>query len=429
MNVLKTESPQDVLIQAEVEEKESIFSANEIGKVTLNIKKLKEITNFDYSDLPNENDTPLKIYNIYQNHPNLDFLPIRNHDNWIVGYFTRKSFLSLISEQNYNRELLFRKDVKIKNYFNQEIVCLNAFTTLSKASEILTSRKPEILYDPFVVTLNRKFFGIATLDRIIKGMNTFIKRDLETVKESQLNVMNYLDSHNRKIENELEFSSYINLVYGPGGDFVQKYEINEQSTIISHFDVCGKGVKASSMILVLGALLNQMILRLKKGNLTIPILHKEIRNFNHDLYYSKAMELYATGIIALVNKIDRILTLYDFGHNLLWILRDKKVSKRKVYKVEPAQKNLTFLGAFPEIHIKPVSLQLQKEDIIFTCSDGITEQMNDRNEMYINFISNALENFTSDVNHNSKLLLSHWNEFRNNRIIRDDISFSVAKIN
>lgn len=417
------------LIYAEIENSELIFSANELGKVTLTIKKLKELTNFDYSELPFETDTPQKIYDLYHSYPNLDFLPIRNAENWIVGYFTRKSFLSLLSEQNYNRELLLRKDVKIKNFINPNIICLNAYTTLSDASEILINRKSEILFDPFVVTLNKRFYGICTVDRILKGMNVFIKRDLESVKETQINLINFFYNHSQKIENELEYISYYEYVYGPGGDYVKKYEINEKYSLILHFDVCGKGVKASPMVIILGTLLNKMVQKLQKINLTIPILHKEILNLNYELFYSKANELYATGIIGLINKEEKIITIYDFSHNLLWIIRDKKISTRKVYKIESNQKNITFLGAFPEIHIKPISFKLQKDDLIFTCSDGITEQMNDNKIMYIQNINNVLENFTSDLNKNKDLLLENWHQFRNKRHIRDDISFSITKIN
>lgn len=417
------------LIHAEIENSELVFSANELGKVTLTTKKLKEITNFDYSELPYETDTPQKVYDLYHFYPKLDFLPIRNNENWIVGYFTRKSFFSLLSEQNYNRELLFRKDVKIKNYLNPNIICLNAYTTLSDASEILINRQAEILFDPFVVTLNRKLYGICTVDRILKGMNIFFKRDLESVKETQINLINFFYNHNQKIENELEFISHYDFIYGPGGDYVKKYEINEKFSLIVHFDVSGKGVKASSMAIILGTLLNKMVQKLQKINLTIPILHKEILNLNYELFYSKANELYATGIIALINKEDRIITIYDFSHSLIWIIRDKKISKRKVYKIESNQRNITFLGAFPEIHIKPVSFKLKQEDLIFTCSDGITEQINDDKIMYIQRISNVLENFTSDLSKNKDFFLKDWHQFRNQRHIRDDISFSITKIN
>ncbi|MFN3245816.1 MAG: hypothetical protein ACK42K_03880, partial [Leptonema sp. (in: bacteria)] len=141
-----------------------IFSANEVGKITLKINQLRELTGYDYSKLPLENTQTQVIYNIFHDHPKLEYLPIINESGWIVGYFTRKSFLSIISENSYNRELLFRKDVVIKDYFNENVVCLNAYSTLSEASDILMERPEQYRFDPFVVTLDRKFFGISTVD-------------------------------------------------------------------------------------------------------------------------------------------------------------------------------------------------------------------------------------------------------------------------
>lgn len=175
MKTLQNNKPLNEPILANIEDESLVFSANELGKVTFTIKQLKAFTNYDFSHLPNENELPSKIYDFYIQYPELDFLPIRNSENWIVGYFTRKSFLSLISENSYNRELLFRKDVKIKNFINKNIICLNAYTTLSNASEIIMNRSIEILFDPIVVTLNRNFYGICTVDRIIKGINLFLK--------------------------------------------------------------------------------------------------------------------------------------------------------------------------------------------------------------------------------------------------------------
>ncbi len=428
MNTAEKITDYSELILANIEDESLVFSANELGKVTITIKQLKALTNFDFSNLPNENELPSKIYDMYAQYPELDFLPIRNSDNWIVGYFTRKSFLSLISENSYNRELLFRKDVKIKNFINKNIICLNAYTTLSNASEIILKRSSEILFDPIVVTLNRNFYGICTVDRIIKGINTFFKRELDAVKESQFNLINAKNVLNHKVENELEYTSHLEYIYGPGGDFTQKYEVNEQYSLFTLIDVCGKGVKASSMVFIFGTLFNKIVQKLRRINFTIHSFHKEILNLNHEIFYSKATELYATGVIGLIDKINKILVLYDFGHNLFWIIRNKKFNEKKVYKIEAKQSNLTFLSAFPEIQIKPMFIKLHKDDLIFTCSDGITEQTNYEKQMFIEIISKSLEQFDHNLEKNKNLLLSNWNSFRNNRIIRDDVSFLIVKI-
>lgn len=404
-----------------------VFSANEIGKVTLTIEKLKSITGYDYAKLPLENSSTQTIYDIYQNYPRVDFLPIINESGWIVGYFTRKSFLSLISENNYNRELLFRKDVKIKFYLNKNVICLNAFTTLSEASDILMDRPEDIRFDPFVVTLEKKFFGISTVDKVLKGINVFLKRDLDTIKEAQLNLSNFFKYYEERIINPLDFVSYIQLLQGPGGDFVHKYEINNELSLVILMDVCGKGLKASSMIFTLVSMLNKQIQKLIETNsFNIRNFNKELGELNDQLVLTTASELYATGMFLLINKKEKILIIYDFGHGLLWVKR-----KDKVYQLNTSTKkdsHLNFFGIYQDIKINPISYQLKENDIIFGCSDGITEQMDINKNMYITKIPQILRNFTNDLNKNKKILLKDWTNFRQNRRIRDDVSFFIFKI-
>ncbi len=408
-----------------------IFSANEVGKVTIMINQLKQLTGYDYSKLPLETSSTQLIYNIFHDHPNLDFLPIVNETGWIVGYFTKKQFLSLISENPYNRELLFRKDVQVKSFLNPNVVCLNAYSTLTEASEILMNRSDEIRFDPFVVTLDRKFFGISTVDKVLNGINVFLKRDLEAVKESQLSLNNFFIEHEKKIENTLDFISYVSLLHGPGGDFVKNYEINDEFSLVVILDVCGKGVKASSMVFSIVQLLNKEIQRLIETNaFNVRNFHKSLLKLNHELVLTTSLDLYATALFIVVNKFKHIITIFDCGHNLIWLKR-----KDKVYKLETMEttkssenKNTSFLGISLDFNVIPISYKIKKDDILFSCSDGITEQINPQKEMYITRIEKILREFKNDMKKNRKLLLKDWNEFREFRRVRDDVSFFIFKL-
>lgn len=404
----------------------SIFSANEVGKVTLTIEKLKQLTGYDYSKLPLENTSTQIIYDIFQDYPRLDYLPIINESGWIVGYFTRKSFLSLISENNYNRELLFRKDVKIGSFLNRNVVCLNAYSTLSEASDILMERSEDIRFDPFVVTLEKKFFGISTVDKVLRGLNIFLKRDMEAVKEAQFSLTNFFIDYEKNIKNHLEFVSFIKLLYGPGGDFVYKYEINNEYSLVVLIDVCGKGLKASSMIFTLVSLLNKQIQQLIKTNsFSYRNFIKELKELNDHLVLTTSSELYATGIFIIIHKKEKVITIFDFGHGLLWAKRKNKVFQLKTNQIE---QKMNFLGIEKDISIHPVSYQLKEGDIVFGCSDGITEQINTEKQMYIHKIPEIMLQFKNDLNKNKEILLKDWSYFRQNRRIRDDVSLFIFKI-
>ncbi len=426
------EENNEILIDESAQlEKEStitpIFSAIEVGKVAITINKLKQITGYDYSNLPLETSSTQEIYDLYLQYPKLDFIPIINESGWITGYFTRKSFLSLISANNYNRELLFRKDVTIKSFYNSNVICANAYNTLTEISEILINREESIRFDPFVITLDRKFFGISTVDKVLKGINTFLNRDFEAIKNSQDLLVNYFYEHEQKIKNYLNFTSYIKLLIGPGGDFVNKYEINEDYSLVVLMDVCGKGIKASSMVLTAISLLNKQLEYLIKHKLfNNRYFYKELLELNKNLITITSPDLYATVMFIIVNKKQNIITVYDFGHNLLWIKR-----KNNIYRIDTDtnKKNQTsFLGIQDNITIFPVSYQLKKDDIVFGCSDGITEQINPEKKMFIEKIEETLGRFKLDLKKNKKIMLKDWNSFRQNMKIRDDISFFIFMI-
>ena len=404
-----------------------IFSANEVGKITLKINQLRELTGYDYSKLPLENTQTQVIYNIFHDHPKLEYLPIINESGWISGYFTRKSFLSIISENSYNRELLFRKDVVIKDYFNENVVCLNAYSTLSEASDILMERPEQYRFDPFVVTLDRKFFGISTVDRVLKGINIFLKRDFDALEEAQYSLGNFFVEYEKNIKNPLEYVSFIKLLLGPGGDFVQKYEINNDYALVVLLDVCGKGLKASSMVFTFVSMFNkQLEIMLQTNSFNLRNFQKELIDINRDLILTTSPELYATGVFIIVHKKEKIISVYDFGHGLIWVKRKGKVHQLKINSSN--QVGTSFFGIHDNINITPISFKLKEGDIVFSCSDGITEQMNYDKEMYITRLPDVLKKFDDELNKNKKLLLKDWTQFRQNRRIRDDVSFFMFKL-
>ncbi len=422
LSSVEQENEKAILIEIE---KHSIpvFSANELGKVTITLDHLTKDTGFDYSQIPIITTKLKEVYEIFHNYPKVNYLPFSDEKGWIVGYFTRKGFLSLVSEGNYNRELLLGRNTYAKDFLNKNIVCLNAFTTLNEASEIIMNRPYEILFDPFVVTLERKFYGIATVDRVLKGINAFLKKDLDSVKRSQFFLNQFFSETN--VENNLDYIDHIEYIHGPGGDFVCNYDLNEQYAIICLFDVCGKGIKASSFVFVMGTLINKMVQKLKESDeINAKKIQREIFTLNNELVNSTLEELYTTGVILLINKIDKIISIFDFGHSLLWVIRNQKPHKLKTHQNE----NMNFLGVMKNIKFPFVTYQLKKEDLIFSCSDGITEQMNDEKRMYMDNIETILKEFDSDLMRNKKILLEDWNQFRNRRKIRDDISFFILKL-
>ncbi|PKL32163.1 MAG: hypothetical protein CVV45_14100, partial [Spirochaetae bacterium HGW-Spirochaetae-10] len=183
----RPDEKQTALIEERIGER-PIFSAYEVGRATIIRETLQAQTGYSFT-LPREDQSPVEIFELYQEFPELDFLPVRDGSGWITGYLTRQTFLASLSESQFSRDLLFRKEARLNNLINRDIVCLNAHTNLSEASEILMRRPDRMRFDPFVVTLDRHFFGISTVDRVIRGINYFLTREMEAVRDAQVRIL------------------------------------------------------------------------------------------------------------------------------------------------------------------------------------------------------------------------------------------------
>jgi serine phosphatase RsbU (regulator of sigma subunit) len=403
-----------------------VFSASEVGRATIVREALQAMTGYDYS-LPLENQTPAEIYDLYHAFSELDFLPVRNESGWITGYLTRQKFLAALSESQYSRDLLFRKEARIHQLINRNIVCLNAHTHLSEASEILMRRPDYMRFDPFVVTLDRQFFGISTVDRVIRSINYFLQRDMDAVRDAQEQILK-TPCIPSEVEIELSHHVHVQPLQGPGGDFAKVYEINDRFALAMLFDVCGKGVKAAAMVTVLGTLLETMWEELHKHpSFSLRILENELYRLNNKLVKLSSPEMYATGVVFLIDKQNYILSVFDYGHGMTWLRRNHRVHELQNPRSSPS---MPFIGIYENLRLNPFSFRIKSGDLLLTCSDGIIEQVNYDRQMYgAARVREAFQIAPVDPpSETCRYILDDWKEFCGHARIRDDFSLLVIGI-
>ncbi len=415
---------QTALIENPAGEK-PVFSAFEVGRTTIVRETLQAQTGYSFS-LPLEDQSPAEIFELYQAFPKLDFLPVRNESGWITGYLTRKTFFASLSESQFSRDLLFRREARLHHLINRHIICLNAHTSLTEASEILMQRPDHMRFDPFVVTLNRRFFGISTIDRVMRGINYFLTREMEAVRDAQFRIMEAPGAPD--IDNAVRHHISVQPFQGPGGDFARVYELNERFSIAMLFDVCGKGVKAAAMVSVLGTLFHKLWKDLQKHpTFTLRVLEKELFRLNNDLTLLSSVEMYATGVVLLIDKQSYILSVFDYGHGMLWLRRNQRVHQLQGPRSDTS---IPFLGITENLRMQPFSFRIKRGDILFSCSDGILEQLNPAKEAYgslrtIEALRKAGEGSPAGL---CNQILNDWNTFRAGAPIRDDLSILLLQI-
>lgn len=392
-----------------------VFSAYEVGRAAVPAEKLTGMTGYEFH-LPDTETPVTDIYDLYTKYPELDYLPVVNQQNEICGYVLQNQFLAHLSKSPFARELILRPDVKISRTMRTDPVILDAHTTLSEASNVLMQRDEEIRFDPFVVTWENKFYGIGTVDRVLRGVNYFINKDFEAVLEAQNRLMQVPQT---AVENTLQTARYYSPLNGPGGDYVQSFDLSEDYTLVTLLDVCGKGVRAAAMVSVIASFLESYIESLE--NIHHKTVAGMIERLNRRLIDMTPPEMYATGAFCLVNKTRHVAAIYDFGHGMIWLERNRKVYN---LKVPDHSEELPFFGINENLPIKPALFRFKPEDRVLICSDGIVEQRNPEHEMYstdrVRKIMLARKDSES-IESLLERLLDDWNRFRSPRIT-DDVS-------
>ena len=418
-----------------------IFSAFEVGRKVLTVERLKELSGYDYA-LPLEDDPAVQVYELYRSFPDLQYLPVMDARGNISGYTLRNQFLAILSKNHYSRELMLRPDVKLKSMMRTGPVILDAHATLSEASSALMARPEESRFDPFVVTLDDRFYGISTVDLVLRGMNSFLRRDNEACLEAQhallrwkpeerpeqgglpsTAVQKYASSSDSRDIATLEFSRYVSPLSGPGGDFTQSYELSTHSTLFMLFDVCGKGLKASSMVSIIGTSLHSSLCHdTITGESENTRVRKLLERLNSITFELSPAEMYATGIALLINRKSRIASVYDFGHGMLWITRNHRTHRMERSGIGNSDQ-APFLGMHADLLIQPVHYKLQDGDLLFSCSDGIMEQRDGSGEMFGSHrIEEILSGTRPEPERINREMLQYWESFREDSRATDDLS-------
>jgi hypothetical protein len=246
-------------------DKRPIFSAYECGKLAVTLPVLEQENKFF---LVNQYLRFQTLHEEYMANEELDFLPVFDTDsNEIIGYTMRQKILAALSKGPFSKELLLRPEVTVQSVYDKRVLCIDAYTNLSETSYLLMQRDEDIRFDPFIITMDGYFYGICSIQKIIDGLNRFLEKDMSFCEVSQLKLM--LETNkNFKQESNMSVDYRVNCLHGPGGDYVGTFSLSPNLSLFVHLDVCGKGLKASTVVMVIGTILKTWVEMEKKKDLS-----------------------------------------------------------------------------------------------------------------------------------------------------------------
>jgi sigma-B regulation protein RsbU (phosphoserine phosphatase) len=110
-------------------------------------------------------------------------------------------------------------------------------------------------------------------------------------------------------------------------------------------------------------------------------LSARLRMLNQMLANSTATDMYASGVVLLLDLKNNVVLYYDFGHTPVYVLRNGRVLKLPRAHHNEAD-GFPFLGIDPEMVIRGTTVQVRSGDMIIATTDGVSETRNEAREEF-----------------------------------------------
>ena len=216
---------------------------------------------------------------------------------------------------------------------------------------------------------------IQIMQRALKSYIDMLKQtitDSERI-ESELRIANniQMDILPKSFPARAEFDVYVFIkpAREVGGDFYDIFFVDDDTIGFVIADVSDKGVPAALFMAVAKTLIKaKSIKRVQPGEILAEV--------NDELCKNNESSMFVTAFFGMLNIKTGELIFSNAGHNPPLIMKSDNTA-------EFLQLNPNFvLGGMEDFQYKTESLKLQKGDIIFMYTDGVTEAMNEQGDFY-----------------------------------------------
>ena len=175
-----------------------------------------------------------------------------------------------------------------------------------------------------------------------------------------------------------------------GGDFYDFYLADENHLVVTIADVSGKGIPAALFMMSGKTILKNFVLMAR----TADDLAAAMTLANQQLCQNNEELMFITVFLAMLDLKTGKLIYVSAAHNPPLIYHNGK------YEYLPKTKKTFALGIRPKFSYQQDELQMDKGDILFLYTDGVTEAENVAEELYSN---ERLEEFLNDTGKNLPL--------------------------
>lgn len=241
-----------------------------------------------------------------------------------------------------------------------------------------------------------------------------LEKEISVAREIQEEILPSMD----KVGRDVNIISHYQPAKQISGDFYDFFKLSANKFGIVIGDVSGKNIPAA-LLMAMGINIIRTIISLKDFS-----PEKMLYYANNLIYKESKKGMFITLFYGIIDVKNQIFTYSSAGHNEQFFYR---VNSDEIIRMKT--KGIP-LGILENSLYEKASLKINKNDLIFLYTDGITEALNLNNEEFgeqrvINFIKN---NYLLDVHKFKEKFLKELERFSQEKDISDDRTFIVLKI-
>lgn len=245
----------------------------------------------------------------------------------------------------------------------------------------------------------------ATLHASVLKQRDF-ERELEFATQVQLG---FLPTERPKFP-DYEFYDFYEAAYRVGGDFFDYVMLRDNRVAVTLGDVAGKGVPAA-------LLMARMYSDARYELLTKPSPAAAMTGLNASISSSGLGHRFVTLVFAVLDPVSHTLTIVNAGH-MAPLLRNERGD---VLKIGAEESGLP-LGVKQNCEYQQVQVKLHPGDTMLLFTDGVTEAMNSKNDLYgTKRLMSYMEQAPAEAEQLGEGLVEDVEQFCEQRAQRDDV--------
>jgi len=250
---------------------------------------------------------------------------------------------------------------------------LDSAENCEKAMELILTRGPERLYDDFMIYKRGRFFGIGTFADLSRNIAEIRNTDLAQARKTQ----EFLIARTSADGPGLAVKTYVRMAHEIGGDYLQCMALSDALSMLSSYDVCGKGIAAALLTSTLSSFFSTLKV---SGSLGSHGPESIVSLLNDVILDQTPEEVFVAAAFVFVDRQKREVRFFNCGYSPLYVFfTDAESGKTKGKIISP---NLMPLGINTFVDPKSYAFPIGKNFRAFIHSDGLTDACSERGERY-----------------------------------------------